>query len=169
MCLGCVTDKEDPLWEVCQKNVECKTCVGANCNSKRSFSKCKHCNTENDPQCAINPDSVKTKDCNAYVDDCYTFIGEYNIMRGCLNEQNDDILQQMCSKKNSNKCAVCSPDGDSCNIHPFIKETCVDCDSKVNKTCIDDPKQHMGKICNLIDSTDKRGCYLRVVRFRTKS
>lgn len=158
---GCITNQTDPLRHLCEENEVCKTCVGKNCNSIRSFSKCVHCNREEDPQCAINPQQAIEKVCNAYGDMCFTSITQYNVLRGCIGEQNEDF-QVECSI-HTEKCAICTPDGKGCNNRAIAMETCVDCDSNEDQKCVHNPKERKGKICSLIDSKESHGCYLKVV------
>lgn len=78
-----------------------------------------------------------------------------------MREQNEGFHTE-CSF-HADKCAICTPDGTGCNDQVIVMETCVDCHSIKDQKCVGNPKGFKGKICSLIDSKDKQGCYLKVV------
>lgn len=152
------------MWKKCAQNSECKTCIGSNCNSRRSFTKCVQCNTEKVAHCAIGPQETDIKVCNQYEDQCFTFIDTYNVIRGCLSEQIEDFRRKERSHA-KDKYAICSPsDGHVCNNQAIAMETCVECDSDVDEKCYSNPLKYKGKICSTLYSTGAEGCYLKVVR-----
>lgn len=161
---------EEPIKSLCQnsKSDECRTCIGPNCNTKQTFTRCLHCDSALDPLCAINPqESIFSKVCDAYEDKCYINILKFNVTRGCLSEQKVVFENDEC--KNSRKCAICSEtNGFGCNNRAIVMETCVHCDTKNGEDCSDDLDIFKGKVCSDIDSTEKQGCYLSIVSKFTK-
>lgn len=157
---------KNPIKGICQANSksdECRTCIGSNCNKKRTFARCLHCDSALDPQCAINPQASSfSKVCDAYEDECYTYISKYNVTRGCVSEQKIDFRHKEC--KNPKKCAICLETNEfGCNNRSISMETCVDCDTRNGENCYDDLNMFRGKVCSNIDSIEKQGCYLSVV------
>lgn len=149
------------MWKNCDKNQECKTCIGSNCNSRRSFTKCIQCSGEKDALCAIDPQQTQIKVCNEYVDECFTFIDTFDVIRGCLGEQ---VMNFRRKKRSQDKYAICSPSDDQvCNNQVISMETCVECDSDVDERCYSDPLKYKGKICSTLYSKGAEGCYLKVV------
>lgn len=164
--IGCVADLIDPIRALCHENGksdECRTCNSSNCNTKAMFAKCFHCDSALDPQCAINPQPHDfSKVCNAYADECYTYISKFNVTRGCLAEQHPDFRNDEC-KNAQQKCAICSDtNGFGCNDRTIFMETCVHCNTANGENCFDDLHMFKGKICSDIDSTEKEGCYLSI-------
>lgn len=161
-----MADLKEPIKSLCQdngKSDECRTCSGPNCNAKQAFARCFHCDSGVDPLCAINPQASSfSKVCNAYEDQCYTYISKYNVTRGCLSEQKADFINDECKTKR--KCAICSgTNGLGCNDRAIVMETCVQCDTKNGEDCSDDLNTFKGKVCSEIDSTEREGCYLSIV------
>lgn len=161
-----MADLEDPIAGLCQENGksdECRTCITSKCNSKSTFSRCVHCDSALDPQCAINPQVERfSKMCNAYVDKCYTYISKFNVSRGCLYEKSPDSDIDEC--ENPRKCSICDETSVfGCNNRTIVMETCVHCDTLNGENCFDNLSIFKGKVCSEIGSTDKLGCYLSVV------
>lgn len=165
--LGCLADLQEPIKSLCKKgnnSDECRTCAGSDCNKKLAFARCLHCDSALNPECAINPDAkLFNKVCDFYEDDkCYTNISKYNVTRGCLMEQKKSFVDDVCT--NSRKCAICPATHElGCNNQTFVMETCVDCDTKNGDNCYDDLDKFKGKVCSDLYSTEKEGCFLRIV------
>lgn len=164
---GCISnlDNEDEINE-CQNNSnECKSCIGTNCNSRINFGKCLYCDSAANPNCAINTTSIDNKICKNYNDECFVFIDKTSIKRGCLQELDSEFQDQCIS--NETKCETCTSDDNSvCNTRLFVLERCVECDTETDEKCRDEPELYVNKICNTIEVTPRKGCYLKIVNDR---
>lgn len=162
MKLGCLPNLPDPMIELCEKNGdECKVCTGSNCNSRPSFIACIDCHTSDDRQCAINPQLAESKTCKYYYDKCYTYIGRFNVSRGCKSDK-DKSFNNHCTF-NPNKCELCDTiNGNGCNNRTIAMETCVECNSGKNPKCRDQPDEFKDKVCSGLKTEDRPGCFLRV-------
>lgn len=160
--------------KLCKENGdECKVCTGPKCNSRSSFVKCLNCNSTDDRQCATNPESINSKFCENYDDQCFTYISRSHISRGCLIEKGHHYspngqFSTHCSKYPL-KCGMCNTsDGNGCNNRTIIMEACVDCNSLVDSRCHEEPHLFKDKICSTLRMDDRPGCYLSVVGFYFK-
>lgn len=155
------------LLRLCEKDDdECKTCVGPNCNSAKSFASCLSCTTANNNwKCASDALNSKSKICKPYTDDCFTYIGRGNVSRGCMSDQSTEF-KSTC-EESPDKCAICRATGEgSCNNKTIFAERCIECDSKNGDQCKENPELYKGKICNKISTPTyscRSSCYLRLV------
>lgn len=161
--IGCLMNLSEPMIKLCGKNGnECKVCTGSNCNSRASFIKCLKCHiTPDDRQCAINPQLAESVMCKNYDDQCFTFIERFNVSRGCGGHPFITACQA-----DPNKCEVCDTfDENGCNNRIITMETCVECDSLIDKQCHEEPHLFKDKVCSGLKTIDRLGCYLSVVSY----
>lgn len=162
--LGCTNQLPKPQKERCERNEdECKICTEDNCNKKSSFERCFHCNSTRDSTCLTALAPTKSKICKNYDDECYTRIGDFDIERGCLANQNI-YLQNKC-RSNKNKCSTCHTNQSlGCNDHKIEMEYCAHCNSEDSENCRDKPELYKNKVCsqfNFLGETGPRqGCYM---------
>lgn len=105
-----------------------------------------------------------SKICKKYDDECFTQIGEFDILRGCLSDRSP-YFEESC-RKDEAKCSICSSSEEKiCNDKPIEMELCIQCDAIEDEKCQNQPDLYKGKICNTINSTDREGCYLNTVSY----
>lgn len=148
-----------------------KTCKGPKCNRKGSHTSCVVCNSTEDVICATNPSLLETQKCNDYRDQCFTLISLDEVVRGCLNEQ-DEQFQNEC-KMDREKCEICpvTTDDDAnttttneCNNKPVnVVDTCIECDSQIDERCRTNPDEMSEKICDKFRPSSQKACYLSIV------
>lgn len=166
---GCVKNLNEAEWKKCKENPDvCKTCFGENCNKRKSFEKCFLCSTADDPNCAWTPKGNETKICKDYHDECFTFIGQAAISRGCLNELSQDF-KRIC-RSDVTKCNICSSRTSgysNCNDVIVNIEKCFECDSNNDgENCRQHPQSVTEKLCSRIDAdgiSKRAGCFLSMV------
>lgn len=143
---------------------QCKICSGSNCNSATSFTQCIHCvSKKSDSKCIESLDPNQSNICKRYNDECFTFIDQFKISRGCLSDQSDQF-EDLCRKREE-KCSICSANnGTVCNDKAIVLETCIECDSSKDDECQHQSNHYEGRICSTIDSTNGEGCFLNTVK-----
>lgn len=160
---GCVSELyEAPENFRSQESNEFKICQGANCNSRAEFEKCFVCDSTEDPDCITNPNARHHQVCYSYENQCFTFIGAQNVVRGCINDTTEEIRTKC--HKNPHKCAICKTmDEIGCNDEIFEIEKCIECDSDIDVRCQSSPETVEDKICNRVGNPFRKGCYLSIV------
>lgn len=131
---GCKSHLDKEEQHNCQRyGSECKTCLGNNCNVKRSFQTCSVCNSYTDgDECIHRSFSFKVKTCPNYLDECYTLIQNGHVYRNCIGDEL--IPNAEACVNNPKNCKLCS-DKSSCNDEDVKALTCVTCDSSTNPLC----------------------------------
>lgn len=145
----------------CQKNSEtCKICHGKNCNSKNAFIRCIECDSESDSNCIELNGRASIKACQAYDDECFVFTRKNAVKRGCLQEMSYEFLFDCKATHMQTKCQTCkNANRNACNYHD-LNDTCIECDSRDDLRCRDDPASMIHRICS-VHSDKSTGCYLQ--------
>lgn len=163
--LGCTNLLTKLQKESCERNGDqCKICSGDNCNTRPSFERCYNCDSTKYPNCFTNLEKTHSKICKDYDDECFTHIGDSDIVRGCLKEQNFRF-QSICRNNNENKCATCTTkEGLGCNEQKLNIEYCAHCNSEKDENCRDQPESFKDRLCSKFALFDqpapKEGCYM---------
>lgn len=154
---GCVLQLEEQERQNCQ-NSTCKTCIGNNCNLKRSFQKCINCNSEVDMNCkekAYNQQTLANEMlCPNYLGECYTLVQDGHVIRNCTG---DEVIPNAdtCTE-NPENCKLCSDRG-TCNGEPVKTLTCASCDSSIDASCATNITFSSFETCQL--SIQPQTCY----------
>lgn len=128
------------------------------------FSSCIKCDSLSDSNCTTKPENCNLSICSAYEDVCFTYIDQSGIRRGCLNDQSPEFSSKC--KLNNEICKTCSTaEGVNCNNVTIEIESCVECDSRKQKYCHDQPHLYKSKVCNDLNSNGREGCYLEQVSY----
>lgn len=153
----------DVLQDSSNRWQEFRTCKGPNCNSAQLLPKCIVCDSSEDFNCASSPNLRHSKVCDQYKNECFTLISTRNVVRGCLADLDENEKRE------------CESNKQKCEVYPAIDiiglnnnsvnadDTCIECDSKTNNTCRFEPELFKGKICDRIDASTEKGCYLSIV------
>lgn len=170
--IGCTKYLPKKLIQLCEEvDGECKTCLGSNCNTEKSFKKCLYCTTADGWECAAKPQGIKSKTCKTYNSDCFTYIGIQGVSRGCIDDESTTFAN-IC-KENPNKCSICNTDdGNGCNDEKILLDHCVECDSRTGDKCRENPDLYGNKICTDMKTVSQKVyefCYMRVVSISTFS
>lgn len=155
----------DSQAEYIGKRTDFKVCKGEKCNSASFHQKCVICDSEEDARCINEPD-FNDKTCRNYENRCFTLISTHKVLRGCLEDTNEEIKNK-CENENEN-CDICSkPEhGDACNkIKVNDLNSCVECDSNDDEECRTEPKKFADKICPQFGTSEPKGCYLSIVSY----
>lgn len=164
---GCVNklENDSELLKDCKSNSDtCKICHGQNCNFKKTFPKCLHCNYLEQTKCAIKPldNKVISRLCASYMDECFTLIESRNVVRGCLSDSEQEQEDKEKCVDSNEMCAIC--DQANCNDKKIELERCIECDSDIDgEECRDNPQKFGGRICNGLKESQPEGCFLSIV------
>lgn len=132
------------------------------CNSRANLEKCYVCDSTDDPDCISNPNERHHQVCSNYENQCFTFIGARNVVRGCMNDVTEEIRTQCL--KDPRKCATCTTmDEIGCNNEIIQIEKCIECDSDTDVRCEHSPETVADKICNRFGNSFRKECYLSIV------
>lgn len=165
---GCMST-DSKLRKICMTEGEtCKFCFGDNCNKKIDFERCIYCNSDEDGEnCKTKAWRIDRKICKHYMDECFTYVNDGVVTRGCLSEFSSD--KENCTNKDT--CRRCS-NGSGCNAVPIEIESCISCDSNNDSNCKSSVTLENTEICpqktinllgcfHFINETNghtKRGC-----------
>lgn len=145
---GCSDAVEKEQGSYCDSNSSnCFNCNSNLCNKANSLSnynECVYCDSETNPDCALNPYVVgNRRKCNG---DCMTALypvansSSYELVRSCLDDK-DVADQTACSNGSSDECKSCS--GPACNTHklPENRLSCYqcqgnDCEEAIKGECL---------------------------------
>lgn len=124
---GCLANVDADKRQMCRtEGRSCKTCVGNDCNAKTTFQQCVTCRSAgNDTLCETNAASFDNQMCKYYLDDCFTHVRNNITTRGCLLEQQNDLVGVDFAKDCADPdiCQKCD-ETDRCNVSPVVFETC---------------------------------------------
>lgn len=153
---GCLSNVTHYEIEMCRtQSPLCKTCIGNDCNAKRTFQKCHVCNSSDSVNCIRAPWTFKTQTCRNYLDECFVHVSNDVVIRGCLAEQsNDTSIKQDC--ENNDICEKCSKE-ENCNNQVVDGEFCLSCDSHTDPNCRTNVSFAMRTQCPL--TVHPLGCY----------
>lgn len=173
---GCVSELRASQRLLCREEGDhCKTCKSNAqtedqvCNSLDTFTRCYGCDSRSNSNCAVNPTHGMILTCAAYNDTCFTAMNPVNgrVRRGCLARMPPPFVKS-CRAGDVN-CSVCSKGRSACNNHSVGLERCIECDSRVDRNCIDRlHKFGSGKQCNANDPMSWQGCYLSIDNGRVR-
>lgn len=125
------------------------------------------CHSKDDPSCATNPSSLLAKACSKYEDQCFTYISRENVIRGCLYDNDASENVQRNCETDEKKCEICST-SPACNNKVLEMQRCIECDSDEeegdNDQCRNQPQEIDDRMCDHIDPSTPKGCYLSIVR-----
>lgn len=138
---------------------ECKTCSGENCNNEFSFRKCIDCSSIYHPNCGESPMTTNTVTCSNYNDECFTYFGKVELLRGCLNDQKPEDIKKILKGKYKYKSKTCKTQFGTCNNDPIKLEMCNECSTKNGDDCLNNPDMYKDRVCNEINVVDVQGCY----------
>ncbi|XP_055301967.1 uncharacterized protein LOC129568305 [Sitodiplosis mosellana] len=137
-------------------------CVGYS-NADVSVGECVSCDSNSDPNCAINPGTIEPQKCSNLADSCYSRIVNEITYRGCFKDL-DEGIQKRCLNDTSpdQQCNVCENvnNNKGCNNEPFPRSrlTCHSCSGDLKSTCFQAPVGN-AQPCQLYRKEDK--CYIR--------
>lgn len=155
---GCLSDIQPDEREMCrEEDVNCKTCVGNDCNAKITFQQCRVCNSTESVNCIRAPSLFPVVTCRNYADECFTHVRNDVVVRGCVAESESAVIEQDCRKNrvNTDYCDRCA-DG-KCNNHTVDGEFCMTCDSELDPNCRNNLTFEMRTQCTL--AVRPMGCY----------
>lgn len=111
---------------------ECKTCEGKNCNLKKEFQECIHCNSRQNVECSRNGIVKTSQLCTNYLSACVTGIDAHGYtQRRCSRDYIDDDVDfpnqqlEVCTENKCNtgifpanrlQCYRCEGDIDDCDF-----------------------------------------------------
>ncbi|CRL01118.1 CLUMA_CG014195, isoform A, partial [Clunio marinus] len=118
---GCLSSIQNQQY--CDQNYDnCLQCSSTACNKINSkiSRTCVTCDSKQNVECIVEPSSMPTKNCRK---GCYTMIINGNLIRGCLDDVDDDFK---CSIDNN--CNYCN-DIEKCNSenYPKDRKRCLTC------------------------------------------
>lgn len=154
---GCVSKLDVRERSYCQMgDNHCKVCSGDSCNKKVSFQICHVCDskTSKNDECLRTPWKTEEMLCPNYTDECYTYVKDDIIKRGCIGDMTIPNIEDC--DQNSNECKRCS-DKRSCNDIAIKTDICISCDSKTDPTCATNTTFEIIEECP--HSTHSHSCY----------
>lgn len=163
---GCSSDIDSQAGkQFCATNAkQCYQCAKRGCNDNRpkmiDTVACVKCNSTSNPNCAALTTPVNATLCkpfaDGYVNYCFTRVANETVTRGCVLEH--DSLIADCNSWYSTACEECM--GNNCNKQAIRRESCIECNSKVDRNCTANPDDYMRKQCPL--ALKPAGCYRRI-------
>lgn len=162
---GCVIELAEDVRQMCRANGDfCKTCFTDICNFRGVLQTCVTCDSASNPKCLAPDESVPSKHCSDYNDKCYTFTGNNEVKRGCLQEANKEFIAS-CRDTDKN-CKLCFND-ELCNKNAIV-DTCITCDSENDQRCLNNPESFGETICSVNNLILSQGCYLKKIGEQVK-
>lgn len=116
------------------EQINCKTCEGKNCNLKKEFQRCIHCNSRDNVECSQSGMVQTSCICENYLSSCVTGIDAHgHTQRRCSRAIIDDEIEfpnkqvLVCTTNKCNtdifpsnrlQCYRCEGDNDDCDFIP---------------------------------------------------
>lgn len=136
---GCVSYLDSNMRTMCQTpstNSTCKICDGDGCNKRVTFQMCADCSSKTNKRCIdcwtnIHGPRIKSRECENYMDQCYTHVDE------------NGIVTRNCTDPLINTPEKCTSDPEHCHLfeesmangNKVERDNCVSCDSNENPKC----------------------------------
>lgn len=146
---GCMSELDTKMRHDCRlDDGTCRSCMGNDCNKKKSFQMCTECDSRVDgASCISTPSKATGRTCPTYFGHCYTLIRNEDVIRNCTG---DDNYPNPIDFTVENDFKLCS-DRQNCNDAPIGNLTCISCDSTVDPDCAMDTygATHRTETCTL--------------------
>lgn len=123
---------------------------------------CYSCDSTKSVDCLLSPNLLKNKTCPHLENECYTFVKNDVVLRGCTG---DLIIATPDKCKNPFECKLCS-DKVNCNNDKIEAEQCISCDSTVDPTCHENSTFSTNITCLL--AVKAMGCFHEKISGHTK-
>lgn len=155
---GCVSELSPLEREKCTHNsTDCKICIGNKCNNRPEILTCLQCDSLSSNDC-FRPKNLSKlmHTCKRYDDECFTWVKNERVIRGCLCEMVETIPNLINDCQNPKWCHRCSNES-CCNKNAIENEYCYSCDSLMDQNCSANLSVSMQTLCPI--SIQPFGCY----------